>query len=154
VTTKTNDLPICADRWCKNRARYTGRRFESDTEQPLCGTHRRIWDKMLANDRRRIRHGAIFYEGNELSKRLAAQYSWPEQQLYVQTGRGGAVELPFELVRRILEGGACVMTAAPVAKATCPYCGRRISLTKLGVLRTHKIRSNGPRCVRSGGRAQ
>jgi hypothetical protein len=37
-------------------------------------------------------------------------------------------------------------------KATCPYCGRKFGLTKLGKLPRHLDRSTGRYCGRSGGR--
>jgi len=37
-------------------------------------------------------------------------------------------------------------------KATCPYCGQRVTLTPTGKLRAHVDRSVGKKCGRSGGR--
>ena len=36
-------------------------------------------------------------------------------------------------------------------KATCPYCGKRVTLTSTGKLWTHADPATGNRCGRSGG---
>jgi hypothetical protein len=43
-------------------------------------------------------------------------------------------------------------TRQPPKKATCPYCGQRVTLTPTGKLRAHIDRSIGKKCGRSGGR--
>jgi hypothetical protein len=52
------DLPICFDRWCKNRARYQVPHFvkEDGTDGPtiaVCKTHLRIHEKLNDGTRRR-----------------------------------------------------------------------------------------------------
>ena len=39
-------------------------------------------------------------------------------------------------------------------KVRCPYCGKRVALTKSGMLYPHEDKSLHERCIRSGGRPQ
>jgi ribosomal protein S27AE len=43
-------------------------------------------------------------------------------------------------------------TPTKTKRATCPYCGKRVGLTKLGKLYPHKDPETRNRCGRSGGR--
>lgn len=47
------DLPRCADRYCKNKARYKVRRGLDGPEMDVCGSHRNLWERMNKESLRR-----------------------------------------------------------------------------------------------------
>jgi hypothetical protein len=80
-----------------------------------------------------------------------ADGSWVEKDepLVTKTGR----VLSDEDIQRLAQdaGRTIDPTQLRQRRAKCPYCGKRITLTKSGMLYTHKTPSGG-RCARSGGR--
>ena len=110
---------------------------------PVCGVDRyvRIDGRFGSHSLPPVREQRSIYRKavlrlNPITRNIQAREAWEH---FITTGRlnGKEVKLPLG-------------EEAP-KKARCPYCRKRVTLTKSGKLHAHNDPATGTRCARSGG---